>query len=291
VVIHLLRYDDFSAYSSEAVEEKLVGILLRHRIPCTFGVIPFACLPESLLNAGEVKLSPLTAARAALLAPLLKAGLAEIALHGYCHLALAPLRGYQEFSDRMSPEVQRQLIRRGRSHLESVFGVKVRLFVPPWNRLSPSTAAVLQAEGLWLSSGGPEVTASSATLAQLPCPTSLADTGRALATARRFGGDRNCVGTVLHDYDFKESGLGGADFSLDDFDRNLNAWKTVEHRLISDTISPDTESEGRRARANVELRTVVNSSRLRRKLAGDLLHVYWDAATVSRLIRKLKFIP
>jgi hypothetical protein len=295
VVTHVLRYDDFSAASSDAVEEKLAGIFLKYRVPCTFGVIPFVCAPENLVNAGEIKLSPLSTTKAALLKPLLQAGLAEIALHGYAHLALAPVRGYQEFSERMPKETQRQLIRRGRSHLEDTFGVKVRLYVPPWNKLAPTTAAVLQDEDLLLSGGGPETTTSGKpNLSQLPCPTSIGETSRALATARKFGGDGNCVGTNFHDYDFKESGLDTSDFTVAKFEENLSRWKNagqVEHKLIPNAISNDRESESKKAAANSNLRKMIWSSRLRRKFFAGLCEVYWNTQAAERLAARLKFIP
>ena len=295
MVTHVLRYDDFSAASSDAVEERLAGIFLKHRVPCTFGVIPFVCAPENLVHAGEIKLSPLSTTKAALLKPLLQAGLAEIALHGYAHLALAPVRGYQEFSERMPRETQRQLIRRGRSHLEDTFGIKVRLYVPPWNKLAPTTATVLQDEDLLLSSGAPELnTSGNLNLRQLPCPTSIGDTGRVLATARRHGHDGNCVGTILHDYDFKESGLDTSNYSIAQFEENLGGWKNageVVHKLIPDAISPDRELESKKAAANSNLMKTIRSSRLRRKLFSDRLEVYWDADTAQHLAARLKFVP
>src|SRR5262249_42681490 len=96
-VIHIVRYDDFYAASRPGGEEALFDIFLRYRIPCTVAAVPFVCDPESLLKFGEVKLSPLPPEKARLLDGLLREGLAEVALHGYTHLALAPLREYQEF--------------------------------------------------------------------------------------------------------------------------------------------------------------------------------------------------
>jgi hypothetical protein len=293
VVIHLLRYDDFSAVSDGAVEEKLIGLLLKHRVPCTFGVIPFVCAPESLLAAGDVKLTPLPGAKAGLLKPLLQAGLAEIALHGFAHLALAPVRGLQEFSDRMPLETQRQLIRRGKGLLESVFGTKVRLFVPPWNRLGRSTLVVLREEGLFLSGGELEAAQGGPEIGQLPCVTSIRETDRALATARRFGG-QGWVGTVLHDYDFKESDLGAGDVTLAELDAAVSRWKglaDVEPRLISDAISATADGQGGRALANLILRETISARRLRRKFMSEVRTVYWDAATAGRLTRRIRFIP
>src|SRR5262249_14502487 len=149
--VHVLRYDDFSAASCSMVEEALVELLLRHRVPCTFAAIPFVCDPEELLHGGIVRLRPLSRQKAQILQPLLDAGLGEVALHGYAHLALSGLREQQEFSDAVPRETQRALISQGRAQLEDAFGAEVRVFVPPWNRLSPSTAALLRDEGFMVS--------------------------------------------------------------------------------------------------------------------------------------------
>ncbi len=183
----------------------------------------------------------------------------------------------------------------GRKHLEDVFGIKVRLYVPPWNKLAPTTAAVLDEEKLLLSGGGPEVSSSGKlNLGQIPCPTGIGETGRALATAKRIGGAGNCVGTILHDYDFKESNLDTSHFTLAEFEENLRGWKDagqVEHKLISNAISPDRESEDKKAAANSNLRKVITSSRLRRKLYSNRLEVYWNTQTAERLAAQMRFVP
>src|SRR3954465_13493919 len=111
---HILRFDDLFAVSDSALTESIVGILLKHRMPCTFAVIPFMCDPADLLDAGRVNLRPFSAEKANLLKPLLDAQLAEVALHGYAHLTTSFQREHQEFSDAMPAPVQRQLIRAGR---------------------------------------------------------------------------------------------------------------------------------------------------------------------------------
>jgi hypothetical protein len=121
-----------------------------------------------------------------------------------------------------------------------------------------------------------------------------AGTSRALATAQRFGNGGNCVGTVMHDYDFKDSNLGVSRLTLAQFEETLLRWKKagpVEQRLISNAISDDPEAECKKARANAALAKVVRASRLRRKFFLRMLDVYWDTKTAEKLSRLLKFIP
>jgi peptidoglycan/xylan/chitin deacetylase (PgdA/CDA1 family) len=293
-VIHIVRYDDFSAASHRGVEEALFDIFLRLRIPCTVAVIPFICDPESLLDFGAVRLSPFPQEKARLLDGLLREGLAEVALHGYTHLALAPMREYQEFSDAMPVATQRVLIRRGRQYLEDIFGVKVRLFVPPWNRLGANTTAVLREEGLMMSGDLSADGIQDFELAQVPCATLIHETGRALLAAQRFGGRNSMVGTMIHDYDFVESGYRVGSLRIAEFERIAGAWSRMPNArrmLITDAILSHDEPAAERLRSNTKLRQRLQSSKLGRLLLPSAGMVYWDTTRARRLARLTGFLP
>lgn len=292
-VIHIVRYDDFSAASHTMVEEALFDIFLRHRIPCTIAVIPFICDPERLLKEGGVKLSPVPMEKARLLDGLLRAGLAEVALHGYTHLALAPMREYQEFSDAMPVETQRALIRRGRQFLEDIFSVKVRLFVPPWNRLGASTAAVLREEGL-LVSGELRADHRDFDLAQAPCATPIQETEQAFLAAHRFGGRSSVVGTMIHDYDFVESGFKVGNLSIAEFEIVADAWskmRNVRRMLVTDAIFGNDEPAAERALANTLFRQRLGTSFLGRRLLSRATGVYWNTRQARRFAVLAGFLP
>jgi peptidoglycan/xylan/chitin deacetylase (PgdA/CDA1 family) len=289
--IHCLRYDDLCAHSDCALEERLIELFLRNRVPCTFGVVPFACDPASLLAAGEIELNPLTDIKVNLLKPLLAAGLAEVALHGYSHLALAPIRGHHEFSSRMPKETQRRLLQRGRAHLEDCFGLKIRLFIPPWNNISPVTIEVLQEEGLLLSAGFMN---QDPVISQYPCTVSAAETAGALRAARRWGGKSAGVGTLLHDYDFRESGLGTSTLTLPEFENMIQDWKKgkdVRFRLVSEVLQDNPAGQSARDQGNFRLRSVMNRSRLGRRLFRSAHLVYWEAGTAARLAAIMGCLP
>jgi hypothetical protein len=268
---------------------------MRHHIPCTFAVIPFACDPLSLLREGEVKLCPLTGAKASVLQPLLREGLAEIALHGYCHVTFSAVKGYQEFSDRMPMETQRRLILRGRQHLEDVFGVKVRLYVPPWNVLGSTTATVLMEEGFCISSNSEYMLdAKVAELAQLPSATGIVETNRALLLARCLGREYSTVGTMIHDYDFLESDAGIALPKLEQFEKLLcdpPEMRKASRRLISIAMLESPEIGATRFQANRRFQACLQRSRICRRVLRGLRDVYWDTKSALRLARLIKCIP
>ncbi len=293
-VIHVVRYDDFSAASNTGVEEALFDIFLRHRIPCTVAVIPFICDPENLLSNGIVKPSPLPLEKARSLDELLKERLAEVALHGFSHLALAPMREHQEFSDAMPVETQRALIRRGRQYLEDIFGVKVRLFVPPWNRLGASTSAVLREEGLMMSGDLRTDGNQDFELAQAPCATLIPETERALLAARRLGGRSHLVGTMIHDYDFAESGYKVSSLRIPEFEVIASDWsklRNVRRMLVTDAILDNEEPAAERVRANTQLRQRLGTSRLGRRLLAPAGAVYWSTPQARRLAKLAGFLP
>jgi|SRR5215831_1643570 len=293
-VIHIIRYDDFSAASHTGVEEALFDIFLRHRIPCTVAVIPFSCDPENLLKCGVVIPSPFPREKARLLNELLKSGLAEIALHGYSHLALSPFREYQEFSDAMPVETQRALIRCGRQYLEDIFGVKVQLFVPPWNRLGASTAGVLREEGLMVSGELRADNNQDFELAQAPCATPIKETEQALLAAQWFGGHGNIVGTMIHDYDFVEGGYKVGSLRITEFEVIAGAWSKIRNArrmLITDAILGNDGPVAERARANTQLRQRLGASRLGRRLLSRATAVYWSTRDARRLAMLAGFLP
>lgn len=265
MVHHTIRYDDLSAVSDTTAERGLIELLLRYRVPCTFAAVPFTCDPQSLLNAGEVRLLPFPTEKVKLLQPLLFENLAEIALHGYAHLMLSQRRGQREFCDQMSIETQRALIRKGRAHLENVFETPVRLFVPPWENLDRSTMSVLKEEGLAVPTG---------------TSVSIQQTRGVLLTARRLTLGRSSVATIMHDYDLCD---------MADFERILRSWVEItgiERHVVGDQLYDASREEG-----NTSFRAALNSSRIGRRVMRDTQLIDWDCDTAKWLSRWAVCLP
>jgi hypothetical protein len=195
----------------------------------------------------------------------------------------------------MPVETQRRLIQRGRRHLEDLFGLKVGLYVPPWNRLAPSTAMVLKEEEFLLAGDIHELPdARVLAMAQLPSATGIAETERALRMARRLGENESTVGTMIHDYDFAESEHGNDSLNLERFETLIQRWQAlpgIRRQLISRTILEAPADGGNRIRANCSFRQSLRASRVGRKVMSGFRDVYWDAQTAWRLAHFVKFIP
>jgi len=72
-----------------------------------------------------------------------KTCMSEIALHGWDH---SYPDGKGEFA-RLDKETANEKIVRGKRHLESIFGVKTNVFIPPYNEISKGTLEALEENG------------------------------------------------------------------------------------------------------------------------------------------------
>lgn len=126
------------------MEKELVNILKKFWLPCTFGIIPFVC-QVSCHDPRPQPLLPLSEEKVDLIREAVKAGLIEVALHGFSHQTRGKSFwfGHSEFRG-LSPKNQMEKIRTGKEYLERVFGCRVVTFIPPWNSYDQSTIMALE---------------------------------------------------------------------------------------------------------------------------------------------------
>jgi peptidoglycan/xylan/chitin deacetylase (PgdA/CDA1 family) len=209
-MIHLaFRFDDPSRTSDHALERLVLARFRAAAVPLTAAVVPFECTDETPV--------PLTADAVPHLIEARKAGVLEVALHGYCHRALARLPdGNSSELAGIEEGRQRAFLTEGRTRLEQVFGVPVRGFVPPWNSYDRTTLDLLaELDFAYLSADWSLVREDALPLPVVPHTCNLAHLEEALAEARRFASLEPAVLVVLHHFDFAESGSGEATMDLD----------------------------------------------------------------------------
>jgi len=210
-MIHLaLRFDDPSATSNRMLEEGIFAAAESAGIPLTVAVIPFR------RQGGN--LTPLSREHAIHLIAAQRAGVIEVAQHGYCHESTSGER--QSRSEFMGVDAVRQteLICEGRAVLETLFDKPIIGFVPPWNTFDANTTQVLEKlKYRYLSAGWELDTGCSPGLSYLPRTCRMTALPEILNKLEAFESLDPVVIAVMHHYDFSENGDPQAPTDLNRF--------------------------------------------------------------------------
>lgn len=202
----IFRLDDYSTISDSEFEARLLRLMERYNIPCTFGIVPFVY--EDEWDSSPQVEHPLTQEKVQMLKPYIEKGLVEIALHGFHHNTQAiRLNGYVPGEFFGIPEKdQEDLIVRGKAFLDNAFSCNVTTFIPPWNTYDEATLSVLEKfEFSCISTGnrfGPAI--PSASFSYLPALCKIYDVLPVANDAIRTGLDDAVIVVCIHQYDFVE---------------------------------------------------------------------------------------
>ena len=229
----VVRYDDYTAVPLYArsskdpdIERRLFALFANRGARLVVGVVPFGGLDDDvattekiLSGQAESWLNDAASPWVRLLKEYVDAGVVEPALHGLEHRRRTPL-GFRPGEFQGRPLLwQRSAIHVGREALEHSLGVRVRVFIPPWNAWDGATAAALQDERFeWLS---PDLHHASYPPKTIPVvPQCTGSPSEALSWVIR---DQEIPpGSVLllvtHPFDFEEA---GGEKNLADLDRLL----------------------------------------------------------------------
>jgi peptidoglycan/xylan/chitin deacetylase (PgdA/CDA1 family) len=152
----VFRFDDYARWSSRTGAE-LLALFQKHRIPCTFAVIPQTTAAGEFASA-PADSAPIDQETSGKLDDAVREGLLEVALHGYTHADRAALRvsgrdaEQSEFRG-LDYSSQLRMLSEGRSTLESLYHVSVTTFIPPWNSYDENTLRALDSLGFKVVSG------------------------------------------------------------------------------------------------------------------------------------------
>ena len=200
----IFRYDDYSQKSATTgFESNLLSEFTRHKIPCTFGVIPFVC-SNNIHNPEPQPLLPLDRKKSLLLKDAISSGIVEVAQHGWSHQAL-PGCSSNHWSEFVGSPIETQVehIQKGKSHLAQLFGREPTIFIPPWNSYDLNTLEAVARCGFTVFSSDVYGLPHPSSLKIVPATTELRNLKTACA-ALRLSPDPDAVIVVLfHEYDFK----------------------------------------------------------------------------------------
>lgn len=202
----VFRLDDYSAISDSEFENKLLSLMDKYNVPCTFGVVPFVY--EDEWDPSPQVEHPLTQEKIDLIKPFVEKGLVEVALHGYHHhTQKIRLNGHipGEFYG-IPIEQQFNMIKRGKGFLEDAFSYDVTTFIPPWNTYDENTLIALEQNGFRCISTGPRFgpVSQGEKLAYIPALCKLSKTKDVLEELQLLNESSASVVVWFHQYELAE---------------------------------------------------------------------------------------
>ena len=224
-IIVVFRNDDCSSVSSTDWEAKLINAFQKRNLSCIFGIIPYI----SKRDAHDV--FPLSSAKAKILKDGIKAGILEVALHGYSHqVGYKSLKGYSEFLN-LDYETQLKKIKEGKTFLEEILDIQVATFIPPWNSYDLTTIQVLENSGFkCISADRYGYIKKSSSLKFLPGTCGFSELREVVKTARKvINFEPIVIVAVIHDYSFLEYSRRGR-FKFQDLVEILD-WVTSQNDI------------------------------------------------------------
>ncbi len=249
----VFRFDDPSAVSDTEMEVRLIEAFRQYRYCCTWAVIPFRASGD-IHDLRPMPVLPLPAEKAEIFAEAVRAGVLEIALHGYSHQSSGLQQGrHSEFAG-LGYEEQRSKIERGKEFLEGVMGLPVTIFVPPWNTYDAHTLAALEASGFRLISAdargrpGPGMS-----LAFLPATCSIAEVREAVAFARAAPDPSPIITVLFHEYDLLEVDASRGVTTFEEFVETLQ-WLSGQPDVRIVPMAEVTDLNWQRYRDNQRIR-------------------------------------
>jgi peptidoglycan/xylan/chitin deacetylase (PgdA/CDA1 family) len=248
----VFRFDDYARWSSRTGAE-LLALFQKHRIPCTFAVIPQTTAAGEFASA-PADSAPIDQETSGKLDDAVREGLLEVALHGYTHADRAALRvsgrdaEQSEFRG-LDYSSQLRMLSEGRSTLESLYHVSVTTFIPPWNSYDENTLRALDSLGFKVVSGSGRTRGVGAhgrfqRLRYLPWTCYAGQLKQAVSFARKSADPAPVVVVFLHPNDFAEHSRNGGKYSYQFFDELLTwiaAQPDVTTRTLGEaaTLAPD----------------------------------------------------
>lgn len=281
----LLRYDDYSQSSNTDVEIALFDAVKAVNGAVLVGVIPFPSLPHPSPDAVDSPLAvELDEKKIGVLQRYASDGVIDVAVHGFNHrdiTASGPGKPKSEFRG-ISEREQRHFLGVAKAALEAATGVRVSVFIPPFNSYDALTLIALEQSGYATLSAtlSPQLSHASRVnfLPGGPYPQEFRDV--VLSALARRHQDALVVAT-MHPYDFVESGQemssfrnGAKPVSIRQFaDDLLYVQKLAQVQFVHghDFVEQVGSLSSSRAEANLKLR---ENFVARHRLLPDALNMY-----------------
>lgn len=240
-IITVFRLDDYSSRSSTDIEVKLIEAFQKYNVSCTFGVIPYAYI-ENRHNVHSQNVESLPPVKVDILKNAIKAGVLEVALHGYSHQTIRKKAdgGYTEFYG-LDYNSQVKRIAKGKNYLEEILDIQVATFIPPWDSYDLNTIRALEKLKIKTISANIEGSAKeSSQLKFLPAICHITWLQDAVELARRLPDAQPVIVVLLHHFDFLEVNRKRGKLTYQDF-VELLSWITSQKDIRVRSIDQATK--------------------------------------------------
>lgn len=231
----VFRYDDFML-KNDSVNEEVVRIFQKHKIPLVLGVIPYDSSEHFVLEKNYPFMSTL------------KHGLAngsiELALHGYNHIKVAD---NGEFGN-VPFEEQYRRIKTGKQFLDSVFQQNTATFIPPWNAYDENTLKVMEKLGMKVISSSLTINQPYSSKIVNYFPHTLGEPQKLISIIEDHKKSEGIIILMFHSYDMDNN------FSLKRLDSLLSKveeYKNIDFFTFSELIKANEKSDGLRFSGNL----------------------------------------
>ncbi len=234
----IFRYDDYSANSVTDAELKIIEAFRKHRIPITFGVIPFKVAGD-VHDPSPQDLLPLDSVKGEILKTGFEEGFLDISMHGYSHQSNSS-EYLSEFAN-LDYKEQLKRLSEGKEYLQNITGAPVTTFLPPWNTYDLNTLSALEESGFsTLSANKKGLVTKGSNLHYLPVSCGLTELKDAVKAARRSSDNQPLVVALLHDYDFLDINEETGILTFQEF-FDLMDWVTAQEDIRVISISQATD--------------------------------------------------
>lgn len=191
----IFRMDDIVLHA-DSLQDSVLALFTRHKVPLNWGVIPFTEEDQSRDNADSSYIKKIQTAAVQ--------GQLELLLHGYSHTKTPNSEIKSEFYG-LSLIEQITKLRVGTTYLQEKFNLPVHYFAPPWNTYDLNTLKALQKlnfKGISADLGGLSL---SNGLSYLPC--TKIDFNHWDELLKKSSSKQGVIVVLFHSYTFSDSGF------------------------------------------------------------------------------------
>ena len=205
----VFRYDDYRLHE-DSLQERLIEVFAEEQVPLHIAVVPYDTDSTPILEEKSVER----------VRELVNEGILQIALHGFNHQYHGEM-AHGEFME-LTYDEQKYRLELGSRLLDSIFGKRVHIFIPPWNKYNQDTQDILADLGYTIISHDAYDVASMADTRFQYYPEMMDHPAKLRKVVKKNAKREGLMVCMFHPYDFTDA------FTMEDLQELLRELKAKE---------------------------------------------------------------